>query len=75
MITILNISIIFAITFIWNRFVMTKFVNMLSNPKISDENDVVSTSFFFDNKKEILKIANYFYYILALFISILISIA
>jgi hypothetical protein len=67
-----HISIIFAITFFWNQFVLTKLVDMMSNPKASDESDFSSTSFFYDNKKDILKIANYFYYILAIFVSILI---
>lgn len=66
-----NISLIFGITFLWNRFVLTKLIDFMCNPKTNDELSYTSTSFFYDNKKEIIKIANYFYYILALFVSIM----
>ena len=71
MITIINITIFFAFTLVWNSLVLSRLVNTLTILKISDERNIVSTSFFFDNEKDILKIANYFYYILALFVSIL----
>lgn len=71
MITILNITIFFAFTLVWNSLVLSRLVNMLTNVKNSDERNIISTSIFFDNEKDILKIANYFYYILPLFVSIL----
>ena len=71
MITIINITIFFAFTLVWNSLVLSRLVNTLTILKISDERNIVSTSFFLDNEKDILKIANYFYYILALFVSIL----
>ena len=71
MITILNITTFFVFTLVWNSLVLSRLVNMLTNLKISDERNIVSTSFFLDNEKDILKIENYFYYILALFVSIL----
>jgi hypothetical protein len=69
MIQLFYIFIIFTITYLWNRFLLTRLVNLLSCVKNSEEN-YTETNFFLENKRDIIRYASIIYYGLALFVSV-----